>query len=143
MFIGKYYYSIDSKKRLAIPSKFRKALGKKAVLTIGIDNSLMIYPLNEWKVLAKKLESLPPGNSNARAFSRMVFAGAVDVQLDKLGRILVPMDLKNYAGLKKNVVIVGLSNKIEIWDEAKWEEYNKKTEVAVGDIAEGLKEFGF
>jgi len=142
MFIGEHIYSIDEKKRLAIPAKFRQALGKKAVLTRGIDNCLVIYPLNEWQKLAKKLESLPSGKSDARAFARIVLAGAVDVTLDKLGRILIPDYLKNYALLKKNVAIIGLSNRIEIWETKKWEEYKKKTEMAVGDIAEQLKELG-
>jgi len=142
MFIGEHLYSIDEKKRLAIPAKFRQALGKNAVLTRGIDSCLVIYPIKEWQGLAKKLESLPSGKSDARAFVRIVLAGAVDVSLDKLGRILIPDYLKNYALLKKNVVIIGLSNRIEIWDEKKWQEYKKKTEMTVGDIAEQLKEFG-
>lgn len=142
MFIGEHIYSIDEKKRLAIPAKFRQALGKKAVLTRGIDNCLVIYPIIEWRELSKKLEKLPSGKSDARAFVRIVLAGAVDVVLDKLGRILIPDYLKNYALFKKNVAIIGLSNRIEIWDEKRWQEYKKKTEMAVGDIAEQLKELG-
>jgi len=142
MFIGEYTYSIDEKKRLAIPAKFRKALGKKAVITRGIDNCLVIYPLSEWQKLAKKLESLPSSKIDARGFARLMLAGAVDVVLDKLGRILIPDYLKNYADLKKNVAILGLSNRIEIWDEKKWQEYKQKTEREVGDIAERLNELG-
>lgn len=142
MFIGEYIYSIDAKKRLAIPSKFRKALGKKAVITRGLDNCLIIYPLTEWSKMAKKLESLPSSQTDARSFARIMLSGAVDVELDKLGRILIPDYLKSYAALKKNVAILGLSNRIEIWDERKWQEYKKKTEMAAGDIAERLKELG-
>jgi len=142
MFIGEYIYLIDEKKRLAIPSKFRKALGKKAVITRGLDNCLVIYPLKEWRKNAKKLESLPSGRVDARSFARIMLSGAVDVELDKLGRILIPDYLKSYAFLKKNVAIIGLSNRIEIWDEARWEEYKKKTEMAAVDIAERLKELG-
>jgi MraZ protein len=142
MFIGEYVYSIDEKKRLAIPAKFRKALGKKAVLTRGIDNCLVLYPLSEWKKLAKKLESLPTSTSEARSFVRIVLSGAVDVTFDKLGRILIPDYLKSYALLKKNVAILGLSNRIEIWDEERWKEYKKKTEEITKDIAEKLKELG-
>jgi len=142
MFIGEYTYLIDEKKRLAIPAKFRKALGKKAVITRGIDNCLVIYPLSEWQKLAKKLESLPSSKIDARGFARLMLAGAVDVVLDKLGRILIPDYLKNYADLKKNVAILGLSNRIEIWDEKKWQEYKQKTEREVGDIAERLNELG-
>ena len=142
MFIGEYIYSIDAKKRLAIPSKFRKDLGKKAVITRGLDNCLVIYPLKEWQKMAKKLESLPTSRVDARSFTRIVLSGAVDVGLDKLGRILIPDYLKSYAFLKKNVTILGLSNRIEIWDEGRWSEYKKKTEMAAGDIAERLKELG-
>jgi MraZ protein len=142
MFIGEYIYSIDDKKRLAIPAKFRKALGKNAVITRGLDNCLVIYPLEEWQKLAKKLENLPSAESDARAFARIILSGAVDVELDKLGRILVPDYLKDYAFLKKNVAINGLSNKIEVWEEARWKEYKEKTEKQIGDMAQRLKELG-
>lgn len=142
MFIGEYLYLIDEKKRLAIPAKFRTALGKKAVITRGIDNCLVIYPAQEWNKLAAKLESLPSSRIDARGFARIMLSGAVDVGIDKLGRILVPDYLKEYAYLKKNVAILGLSNRIEIWDEQKWQEYKGKTEKEVGDIAERLKELG-
>ncbi len=142
MFIGEYLYSIDEKKRLAIPVKFRIVLGKKAVITRGIDNCLVIYPVKEWEKLALKLQNLPSGQLDARGFVRMMLSGAVDVGFDKLGRILIPDYLKDYAFLKKNVAILGLSNRIEIWDQKKWQDYKKKTEMAVGDIAERLKELG-
>ncbi len=142
MFIGEYSYLIDEKKRLAVPVKFRKLLGKKAVITRGIDNCLVIYPLIEWQKLAKKLESLPTSQIEARVFARIMLSGAVDVGFDKLGRILIPDYLKNYAFLKKNVAVLGLSNRIEIWDEQNWQEYKEKTEKEVGNIAERLKELG-
>ncbi len=142
MFIGEYLYSIDEKKRLAIPVKFRQALGKKAVITRGIDSCLVIYPMEGWRKLAAKLEELPSGRIDARGFARIMLSGAVDVELDKLGRILVPDYLKEYAFLKKNVAILGLSNRIEIWDEEKWQEYKKRTEKEVGDMAERLNELG-
>ncbi len=90
MFIGEYTYSIDEKKRLAIPAKFRRALGKKAVVTRGIDNCLVIYPMTEWKKLAEKLQGLPSTRVDARGFARIMLSGAVDVELDKMGRILIP-----------------------------------------------------
>jgi len=142
MFIGEYIYSIDDKKRLAIPAKFRKALGKNAVITRGLDNCLVIYPLEEWQKSAKKLENLPSAESDARAFARIMLSGAVDVELDKLGRILVPDYLKDYAFLKKNVAINGLSNRIEVWEEARWKEYKEKTEKQIGDMAQRLKDLG-
>jgi MraZ protein len=138
VFIGEYSYLIDEKKRLAIPSKFRQALGKKAVLTRGLDNCLVIYPLKGWQELSKKLESLPAGQVDARGFIRIMLSGAVDIVLDKLGRVLIPDHLKKYAFLKKNVVIIGLSNRIELWDEKRWQEYKEKREKTVGEMAEQL-----
>lgn len=142
MFIGEYSYTIDQKKRVAIPAKFRKELGKKAVITRGIDNCLVIYPLVEWQKLAEKLEKLPTSRADSRGFVRLMLAGAVEAQLDKLGRILIPDYLKGYANLKKNVSILGLSNRIEIWSEERWKNYKSKTEQEAGDIAERLNELG-
>lgn len=138
MFFGEYIHTIDQKRRLAIPSKFRKALGKKAIIAQGLDNCLVIYPLKEWKKMAKKLENLPNGQVPARDFTRIIFSGATDIELDKLGRILVPEHLKNYASLKKNIAILGLSNKIELWDESIWKKYKKRLERAAGEMAQQL-----
>ncbi|MBD3208141.1 MAG: division/cell wall cluster transcriptional repressor MraZ [Candidatus Nealsonbacteria bacterium] len=142
MFIGEYSHTIDSKRRLAIPSNLRKNLGKKAVLTRGIDSCLVLYPIKEWKELAKKLEALPTSKTDARGFVRLILSGAVDVSLDKLGRILIPDYLNEYAGLKKNVAVIGISNKIEIWDEEKWKNYIRKTEKEIPDMAGRLEELG-
>jgi MraZ protein len=142
MFIGEYKHTIDTKKRLAIPSKFRKELEGRAVITRGLDQCLIIYPVKEWEKMAKKLESLPTSQIEARNFARIMLSGASEVELDKLGRILIPDFLKNYACLKKNAAILGLSNRIEIWDEEKWQEYKTETEMTVGNIAEKLKELG-
>ncbi len=142
MFIGEYTYLIDDKKRLSIPAKFRQELGKKTVLTQGIESCLVLYQIAEWKKVAKRLENLPSGQIDARGFARIIFSGAADVTLDSLGRILIPDYLKEYASLRKNVAILGLSNRIEIWDEKMWQEYRKKTEGAIVDMAEKLKELG-
>jgi len=142
MFIGEYTYSIDAKKRLAIPAKFRQLLGKKAFITRGLDNCLFIYPAREWQQLAQKLSKLPLSQSDARGFARLMLTGAMDTKLDNLGRILIPDYLKDYAQLGKKVVIAGVYNRIEIWDETKWQTYKKKAETAAGDIAERLKELG-
>lgn len=142
MFIGEYTYSIDEKKRLAIPPKFRQLLGKKIVITRGLDQCLFLYPEKEWENLAGKLSKLPLAQADARGFARLMLTGAMEVNLDNLGRILIPDYLKNYAALKKKVVIAGVYNRIEIWDERKWREYQEKTENEVGDIAERLKELG-
>lgn len=138
MFIGEHIHTIDQKRRLAIPSKFRKNLGERAVITRGLDNCLVIYSLEEWNKMAVKLENLPSGQVNARGFTRVMMSGATDVELDKLGRILVPDHLRDYAFLKKIVAIIGLSNRIEVWDEARWKEYKEKMEKIVSDMAQQL-----
>lgn len=142
MFLGEYQYSIDDKKRLAIPLKFRQALGKKAVITRGLDSCLFLFPIKDWQTFAIKLSQMPLAQADARGFARMMLAGAMEVNIDNLGRILVPDYLKQCAGLTKKTIIAGLFNRIEIWDEAKWQVYKEKTEKEAGDIAERLKELG-
>jgi MraZ protein len=142
MFIGEYTHTIDTKKRLAIPVKFRKALGLKAVITRGLDNCLFLYPVKEWGSLAEKLGNLPVGQSDARGFSRLMLAGAMEVELDSLGRILIPDYLKKYASLNKKIIIAGLYNRLEIWNEEKWGDYKSRAEEGVGDMAEKLSELG-
>lgn len=142
MFIGEYQHSIDPKKRLAIPSKFRSDLKSKIVITRGLDKCLFIYPMKVWEELANKLGNLPVGESQTRSFIRLMLAGAVDVEVDKQGRILIPDYLKSYAGLSKNVVIAGLYNRLEIWDEPKWISYKKNAEKSTDAIAEQLGKLG-
>ncbi|MDO8436081.1 MAG: division/cell wall cluster transcriptional repressor MraZ [bacterium] len=142
MFIGEYTYLIDEKKRLAVPPKFRQLLKKKAVITRGLDQCLFLYPAKEWGSLAKKLSQLPLSQADARGFARLMLTGAMEVNFDNLGRILIPDYLKNYAFLKKKIVIAGVYNRIEIWDEIQWRKYQTKIEKEVGDIAERLKELG-
>jgi len=142
MFIGEYNYKLDQKKRLSIPTKFRLGLGKKAIITKGLDNCLWIYTTKEWERLAKKLSELPLVQSDARGFVRIMLAGAMEVTLDKLGRILVPDYLKKYAALSKEVVVAGLYNRVEVWEEKKWNLYKQRTEKEVGDMAERLRELG-
>lgn len=142
MFIGEYQHSIDPKKRLAVPSKFRTDLKNKIVLTKGLDKCLIIYPMKVWQELAEKLGTLPIGESSTRSFVRSMLAGAVDCEIDKQGRILVPDFLKSYASLDKNVVIAGVYNRLEIWDEKKWDEYKKNAEKNTDEIAEQLGKLG-
>jgi MraZ protein len=142
MFIGEYSHTIDNKRRLAIPSKFRRELGKKAVITRGLDNCLFVFPEEEWGVLAKKLGALPLGQSDARGFIRLMLAGAMDVSLDGLGRILVPDYLREYASLKKQVVVTGVFNRLEAWDETLWKQYKGRSEKEIGNMAERLGELG-
>lgn len=125
-----------------MPSKFRKHFKKKAVITRGLDNCLFVYSLSEWQKIAEKLGSMPVGESSTRSFVRLMLAGAVDVELDSQGRILIPDYLKDYAKLKKTVVIAGLYNRLEVWDESEWDKYKKSAEKSQDDIAEQLGKLG-
>lgn len=140
MFIGEYHHSIDEKGRVAVPVKFREQLRKGSVVTKGLDTCLVLYPIEEWEQLASKLSKLPISQSNTRAFSRFVLSGAMDVDLDKQGRVVVPDYLREYAHLQKKAVIVGLYNRVEIWDEEQWQQYRQKTEKESIEIAEKLGE---
>ena len=142
MFIGEYHHSIDDKGRVALPSKFKKDLGRGAVVTRGLDNCLFIYTKAEWQKLAEKLANLPISQANTRAFARLMLAGAMNLSPDGQGRIVVPEYLRAYAGLKKNVVVAGLYSRLELWDESEWERYKASTEKTSGDIAEKLAELG-
>lgn len=138
MFIGEYHITIDDKGRLAVPVKFRGALAQGAVVTRGLDTSLFLLPLEEWGKLADKLASLPLGQANSRAFARFMLAGAMDIELDGQGRFVVPEYLREFAGLRKGAVIVGVQNRLEIWDEEAWAAYAKRAEQESGAIAEQL-----
>lgn len=142
MLIGQYEHTIDSKKRLALPAKFRGELGEKVIITRGVESCLAVYTLEEWKVFSDKLSSLTLSQPEARSFSRMMLSGAMEVSLDKLGRILVPDYLKKYAGLEKNVTICGLSNRLEIWDSAKWNVYKENAEKGVEEVVSKLGSLG-
>lgn len=140
MFIGEYHHSIDDKSRVAVPVKFREELKRGAVVTKGLDSCLVVYPQEQWKALADKLSSLPISQSNSRAFSRFLLSGAMDIELDKQGRMLLPDYLRQYAKMGRKVIIVGLHTRLEIWDEKQWEAYRAKTEEASIQIAEQLGE---
>lgn len=142
MFIGEYQASIDDKGRISIPAKFRPLLKAKIVVTRGLDSSLFLYPLSEWKKLGEKLASLPISTSNNRAFSRHMLAGAMDCEIDKQGRIILPAYLKEFAKITKKVIVAGLYNRIEIWSEELWQDYKKQTEAASNQIAEQLGSLG-
>ena len=142
MFIGEYNASIDDKQRVSIPAKFRASLKNKVVVTRGLDNSLVLYTLDEWKKLAEKLASLPISTANTRAFSRLMLAGAMDSDIDKQGRIILPGYLKEFAKITKKVVVAGLYNRIEIWSEELWQDYKRQTEAASNSIAEQLGSLG-
>ena len=133
---------MDPKKRLAIPSKFRKELGNGAVLTKGLDGCLFIFSSKSWAPFAEMLGGLSIGKQDTRSFARLFLSGAVEVEFDSLGRILIPDNLKEYASFKKEIVIAGLFNRLEIWDEEKWSKYKNDLEKNSDKIAEKLGELG-
>jgi len=142
MFIGEFTHNVDTKGRVAVPVKFRGKLGPSAIITRGLDRCLFLFTSQEWEVLAQKLIALPLAQANSRAFVRLMLAGAMDVEIDTQGRVLIPDYLREYAGLKKETVIAGLYNRIEVWDSQLWKEYKTKTESESDEIAERLSELG-
>lgn len=142
MFIGQYQATIDDKGRISIPVKFRTQLKTKVVITRGLDNSLFLYGMDEWKKLAEKLATLPIATANTRAFSRLMLAGAMDCEVDKQGRIIMPGYLKEFAKIDKKIVFAGLYNRIEVWSEELWEAYKQQTEKESNAIAEQLGTLG-
>lgn len=142
MLTGEFNHSIDAKGRLIIPSKFRENLGENFVITKGLDGCLFLYPDNEWKTFEEKLRTLPLTNKDARIFTRFFLGSAVDGGLDKQGRVLISSALRNFAHLEKEVVLVGVLDRVEIWDKAKWEENNTVIEDNMADIASHMEELG-
>ncbi len=142
MFIGEYTHSIDQKGRMAIPSKMRKELGSGAVVTRGLDSCLWVFTKKEWENLAEKLAALPLSDPNSRAFSRLMLAGAMEVEFDSQGRALIPGYLKEYARLKKEAVIAGLYSRLEIWDVEKWKEFKQNTENKTDEISKHMMDLG-
>lgn len=138
MFIGEYRHTLDDKGRLSIPAKFRASLAHGAVVTRGLDRSLFLYAREEWDKVAAKIIALPIGQSDTRAFARLMLAGAMEADIDKSGRITLPEYLRQYASMGKSAVITGLGDRLEIWDEASWNAYTTMTENAGNDIAERL-----
>ena len=140
MFMGEYSHTIDAKGRLIVPSRLREALGEEFIVTKGLDGCLFAYPREEWTSFEEKLGALPLTNSNARKFSRFFLAGAAMAELDKQGRILIPPVLREFAGLEKEVVLVGVSRRVEIWSRERWEEANTFDDVE--EIAEHMEGLG-
>jgi MraZ protein len=142
MFIGEYNYSIDSKNRLGLPVKFRKQLLSGAVVTRGLESCLFLFSQKEWKELASNISKMPISKAKNRAFGRLMLAGAMEVKVDKQGRISLPDYLKKYADLKKKVVVAGVYDRLEIWDENKWKKYKQESEKDSSEIAEALEGLG-
>jgi MraZ protein len=139
MFMGEFEHSIDAKGRIIIPSKFREDLGEEFVVTLGLDGCLFAYPQNEWQTFSSELRKLP-GTKEARQLHRWFFGKAAACEVDKQGRILIPSTLRESAGLEKDIVFVGVLNKIEIWSKEHWE--NNSNIDDVDAIAEHMTQFG-
>lgn len=139
--MGEYQHSIDLKGRLIIPAKFRDGLGDRFVITRGLDKCLFVYPLSEWESIEAKLKALPFTRADARAFTRFFFSGAQECELDKQGRIHIPGNLREYSQLEKECVVIGVSNRVEIWSKPIWEEYFASKEDSFNEIAEKIVDF--
>lgn len=135
MFMGEYQHSLDEKGRLIMPVKFRDALGETFVVTRGLDNCLFVYSKEEWRILEEKLKTLPMTSKEARAFVRFFFSGASECELDKSGRISLPQNLREHANLEKEVVVAGVTNRIEIWSKDNWEDYMSSTSGSLEEMA--------
>lgn len=139
-FLGEYRPSLDDKGRLILPAKLREGLGHGFYLTKGLDRCLFIFPEGEWSQLEAKLQSLPFTRSDVRAFTRFFFAGASDGEMDKQGRVLIPPTLREYAGLQKETVVIGVGSRVEIWSAEQWEEYNRERSLSFEEMAEKIVE---
>ena len=138
MFLGEYQHSLDSKGRIIVPSKFREELGISFIATKGLDNCLFLYPMDEWKTIEAKLRALPFTRADVRSFARFFFSGASELEIDKQGRILLPSNLRDYAMIEKELVIIGVGSRVEIWANEKWAQYNQAAELSYEVIAENL-----
>ena len=142
MLIGEFQHAIDAKGRLIIPARFREELGESFLVTRGLDRCLFVYPRAEWQGLEGKLKTLPMTQANARAFVRFFFSGATECTLDKQGRILIPANLREHARLVRDVMIIGVSTRVEIWAKEEWDRYVEQAEISYDEIAEKLVDLG-
>ncbi len=142
MLIGEYAHSIDAKGRLIMPAKLKEDIGEKFVITKGLDGCLFVYSQKEWKNFEDKLRAFPLTNKDARALMRFFLAGAMECEIDKQGRFLITSNLREFAGLEKEVIIVGVLNKIEIWSKDKWTAYTEKENMEADEIAEKMSNLG-
>ena len=140
MLIGEYEHSLDAKGRLIMPAKLREDIGEKFIITKGLDGCLFAFSIAEWKIFEEKLRSLPISNKDARKFSRFFFAGAIDYEIDKQGRFLISSNLREFAELEKDVIIVGMDSRIEIWSKEKWNKFDE--DISADEIAEKMEMLG-
>jgi len=142
MFIGEYNHSVDAKGRMNVPAKFREDLGERFYITKGLDNCLFMFPETEWRVFEEKLKTLPLTNRNARAFVRLFFAGATECTLDKQGRVNIPQPLRDHGQIEKDVIVIGVGTRVELWSDTNWTAYNDPDNISYDDIAEQMAELG-
>ena len=140
MLIGEYEHSLDIKGRLIMPAKLRETIGEKFIVTKGLDGCLFAFSLVEWANFEQKLRTLPISNKDARAFSRFFFAGAIECEIDKQGRFLISSNLREFANLDKDVIIIGMDSRIEIWSKDKWQQCD--SDISADDIAEKMEMLG-
>ncbi len=143
MLLGEYKHSIDSKGRIIIPAKFREKLGEHFIVTRGLDGCLFGYSLEEWEKVEEKLQELPMAKRDARKFTRFFYSAATECRIDKQGRINLPQTLIDFAELEKASYLIGVSNRIEIWNQEKWLNFTEEAEASYEDIAEDMIDFGF
>lgn len=142
MLIGEYRHTIDDKRRVALPAKFRRTLGKTLIITRGLDSCLFVFSQAQWRLIVEKLNRLSVGQADSRAFGRYLFAGAAEIEVDTLGRILVPAELAEHAKLTTRTVLIGVNDRCEVWDEALWDTYRASVEKEADRVAEKLGEIG-
>lgn len=142
MFIGEFNHTVDVKGRINIPAKFREQLNETFFITKGLDECLFVFPEDEWRMFEDKLKGLPLTNKSARAFVRLFFAGATECSFDKQGRIIVPGNLREYAHLEKDVKVIGVGTRVEVWSNQTWESYSNPENISYDEIAEQMAELG-
>ena len=142
MFIGEYQHTVDAKGRMFVPAKFRDDLGETFIVTLGLDNCLFVFPQEEFDRLKAKLDAVSIANKDARRFARFFFARACECELDKQGRIMLPQNLRTYAGLTKDVTVVGASNRVELWNTADWEDTHGLDTFSPEELSEKMELLG-
>ncbi len=142
MLIGEYEHSLDVKGRLIMPAKLRDDMGEKFIITKGLDGCLFGFSQNEWTNFEEKLKTLPLTNKNARDFVRFFLSGAMECEIDKQGRFLISSNLREYANMEKDVVIIGVGTRLEIWNREKWKAYNSDENISADEIAENMTMLG-
>lgn len=143
MLMGEYLHTLDKKGRVIVPARFRDELGERFIITRGLDRCLFLYPRREWASLENRLKELPLAKADARKFMRFFFSGASEVEIDKQGRILIPPQLREHADVQKEVVIIGISNRAEIWSKENWVEYSNESDLSFEQVAEKMIDFQF